>query len=111
VGQGSQESDTGRAGTGKSHTLGTVAQKAISDGHPVILILGQELGSQGFWRQATEILGLGIVEPEIFLQAMSSAAEAAQKRGLILIDAINEGAGAQLASLRACGNVADGVIA
>ena len=87
---------TGKAGTGKSHTLGSVAQKAISDGHPVVLLLGQQLGSQGFWRQATEILGLGTVEPEIFLQAMSSAAEAAQKRGLILIDAINEGAGAQL---------------
>lgn len=87
---------TGKAGTGKSHTLGTVAQKAISDGHPVVLILGQQLGSQGFWRQATETLGLGTVEPEVFLQAMSSAAEVAQKRGLILIDAINEGAGAQL---------------
>lgn len=87
---------TGKAGTGKSHTLGTVAQKAISDGHPVVLILGQQLGSQGFWRQAAETLGLGTVEPEVFLQAMSSAAEAAQKRGLILIDAINEGAGAQL---------------
>ena len=87
---------TGKAGTGKSHTLGSVAQKAISDGHPVVLLLGQQLGFQGFWRQATEILGLGTVEPEIFLQAMSSAAEAAQRRGLILIDAINEGAGAQL---------------
>lgn len=87
---------SGKAGTGKSHTLATVAQKAISDGHPVVLILGQQLGSQGFWAQARETLGLGAVEPEVFLQAMNSAAEAAKKRGLILIDAINEGAGAQL---------------
>ncbi len=87
---------SGKAGTGKSHTLATVAQKAISDGSPVVLILGQQLGSQGFWAQARETLGLGAVEPEVFLQAMNSAAEAAKKRGLILIDAINEGAGAQL---------------
>lgn len=86
----------GKAGTGKSHTLGTIAQKAISDGRPALLILGQQFGSQNFWGQLTNKLGLGTISPEAFLQALSVAAETAGKRGLVLIDAINEGAGATL---------------
>lgn len=84
----------GRAGTGKSHTLGTIAQKAIADGRPTILILGQQINNQSLWGQITQRFGLGTIDTETFLQALSVAAEASGKRGLILIDAINEGAGA-----------------
>jgi hypothetical protein len=86
----------GRAGTGKSHLLGRVAEVAVKEGYPVILILGQQLADRPVWEQITKRLGVGDIEPDVFLQALDAAAEASRKRGVILFDAINEGAGARL---------------
>ena len=86
----------GRAGTGKSHLLGRMAEVALEGGYPVLLLVGQQLGDRPLWEQITKRLGLGDIDPDVFLQALAAAAEASRKRGLILVDAINEGAGAQL---------------
>lgn len=86
----------GKAGTGKSHLLGSIAQQAISGGTKAILILGQHLSSDNIWRQITTRLDLGDVTADVFLQTLSAAVEATGRRGLFLIDAINEGAGRKL---------------
>lgn len=86
----------GKAGTGKSHLLGSVAQEAICEGRTAVLILGQHLGGENVWGQITRRLGLGDLNPDVFLQALSAAAEATKRRGLILIDAVNEGGGLAL---------------
>jgi hypothetical protein len=86
----------GEAGIGKSHLLGSIAQQAIADGRVAILILGQHLDNRSVWGQVTNRLGLSYIDPDVFLQALSAAAEATSKRGLILIDALNEGAGITL---------------
>jgi hypothetical protein len=86
----------GRAGTGKSHLLARVAELAVSENRPVVLIVGQQLREQALWPQIIERLGLRDVSAAEFLGALDSAAEAARVRGLILVDAINEGPGARL---------------
>jgi SAM-dependent methyltransferase len=87
---------TGRAGTGKSHLLARVAELALCENRPVIFILGQQLREQTLWPQIVERLGLRDVSAEEFLGALNVAAESACARGLILVDAINEGPGARL---------------
>lgn len=84
---------TGRAGVGKSHLLGTMADKAVVSGRPVILVLGHLLTDQELWGQITRRLGIGLLSPDVFLQAFDAASQAAGKRGLFLVDAINEGVG------------------
>ena len=86
----------GRAGTGKSHLLGRIAELAADEGRPIILLLGQRLGDQPLWTQVTKRLGLENLPPDEFLQALDAAAASTRKRGIILVDAINEGAGARL---------------
>jgi hypothetical protein len=86
----------GRAGTGKSHLLGKIAQRALQEERPVVLLLGQQFRDQPIWSQISNRLGLSGIDPESFLQALDAASQAVHKRGLILIDAINEGAGAKI---------------
>ena len=86
----------GRAGSGKSHLLGHVAESRAVVGLPVILLLGHQLGEQLLWNQISQRLGLSSLSPDALLQALDAAAEAEQTRCLILVDAINEGPGARL---------------
>lgn len=86
----------GRAGAGKSHLLARMAEIALSERRPAILILGQQLTDQPLWPQILQRLGLGNISAQQFLAAMDASAEAAQVRGLILVDAINEGPGPRL---------------
>lgn len=86
----------GRAGSGKSHLLGHVAESRVASGKPVILLLGHQLGDQSLWNQISQRLGLTAQSPDTLLQALDGAAEAEQTRCLILVDAINEGPGAHL---------------
>lgn len=87
---------SGKAGAGKSHLLGSVAQSAISERRVVVLILGQQLNGDSVWAQISKRLGIGEVDPDVLLQALSAAADVTGKRGLILVDAVNEGAGLAL---------------
>jgi hypothetical protein len=86
----------GRAGTGKSHLLGRIAERAAEQGQPVLLLLGQQLRDAPLWDQIRSRFGLGTIGADTLLDALDAAAEAECKRGLILVDAINEGAGARL---------------
>jgi hypothetical protein len=86
----------GRAGTGKSHLLGKIADEAIREGRPVLLILGQQFNDQPLWDQLLSRFGISQSTPDEFLEALDSAAEASRQRALILVDAVNEGAGARL---------------
>lgn len=86
----------GKAGTGKSHLLGSIAQQATAQGRKAILILGQHLNADNLWRQIATRLELGDVTADAFLQTFSAAAEATGKPSLLLVDAINEGAGRTL---------------
>lgn len=85
----------GRGGAGKSHLLAGQAERAVSEGRPVVLVLGQHLRGGPIWPQILSRLGVE-GRPEIFLQALDSAAEAVSRRALFLVDALNEGAGANL---------------
>ncbi|WP_305637461.1 hypothetical protein [Polaromonas sp.] len=85
----------GRGGSGKSHLLAGQAERAVAEGRPAVLVLGQYLRAGPIWPQILSRLGVE-GPPETFLQALDSAAEAASKRALFLIDALNEGAGANL---------------
>ncbi|MGF6350964.1 hypothetical protein [Variovorax sp. W2I14] len=86
----------GRGGSGKSHLLADQARRGVAEGRPVVLVLGQHLHVGAIWPQILERLGVIGTPPETFLQALDSAAEAANKRALFLVDALNEGAGALL---------------
>jgi len=86
----------GRAGTGKSHLLAKIAERALQEERPVILLLGQQFNDQPIWTQISSRLGLGAMDSESLLQALAAASEAIRKRGVILIDAINEGAGPKI---------------
>lgn len=86
----------GGAGSGKSHLLASEASRAIDMGAPAILFLGQQLGVGPLWPQLMYRLGLGTRDPGDVLAALDAAAEARGTRALILVDALNEGAGAQL---------------
>ncbi len=81
---------TGEAGAGKSHLLCDVAARRATAGSPTLALLGQQLGGGDVWDQLIRRgLRLDCTREEL-LGALSTAAEAAGGRALILIDAINE---------------------
>lgn len=86
----------GKAGSGKSHLLGRIAEQAVKDGKVAILILGQQMSNGDIWHQIMQRVGVFDTTVDVFLQALSASAEASGSRGLILIDAINEGPGYKL---------------
>lgn len=87
---------TGEAGTGKSHLLAAEANRAIAEGRPALLFLGQQFVHGNPWNQCERSLGLpGWPRDEVF-GALDAAGESAGCRTLILVDAVNEGAGANL---------------
>ncbi|WP_395681815.1 hypothetical protein [Dokdonella sp.] len=80
----------GEAGVGKSHLLADVAANHISREFPAVLTLGSAFSDSEPWHQIAEQLGLAQTPPEAILSALDSAAQAAQVRALIMVDAINE---------------------
>jgi hypothetical protein len=94
----------GNAGSGKSHLLAKCADNAIQHEHPAILLLGQRLNNSDIWIQISQMLDLTGRSAEQILGALDAAGKSAGVRTLLLIDAINEGAGSkywrsQIASL------------
>jgi len=86
---------TGKPGTGKTHLLCDVAKTRCSLGQPTILLLGQKFSQRDPWAQILEQLNLSCGVDE-FLGALDAAAEAADCRALIFLDALNEGEGSRL---------------
>ncbi len=84
----------GRAGTGKTHLLCDVARQRVAANQPTVLLLGQRfVTNDAPWAQVLQQLDLSGLSAEEFVGALESAAQAAGSRALVLIDAINEGAG------------------
>ncbi|MFC0679328.1 hypothetical protein ACFFGH_15950 [Lysobacter korlensis] len=85
----------GSAGSGKSHLLARGAQIALRTGRPAVLVLGNRLNDGDLWTQLAQALGLPGRTPEQLLGALDAAGKRARARTLLLIDAINEGAGSR----------------
>ena len=84
----------GAAGTGKTHLLCDVARQRVAAGRPTVLLMGQRFASNDApWSQALQQLDLAGLSAEEFVGALEAAAQAAGSRALLVIDAINEGAG------------------
>ena len=86
----------GRAGAGKSHLLAHVVELAWGAGCPVLHILGQDI-SEGDPRISI-LKRLDIAEWKFreMLAALNFAAETANTRALLVIDALNEGHGTEV---------------
>ena len=85
---------SGAAGTGKTHLLCDLASRRISTGQPTVLLMGQRfVSSDAPWSQALQQLDLSKLSIEEFVGALEAAAQAADSRALVMIDAMNEGAG------------------
>ena len=84
----------GAGGTGKTHLLCDVAGRRISVGRPTVLLMGQRfVSNEAPWAQALQQLDLSSLSAEEFIGALEAAAQATGSRALLMIDAINEGAG------------------
>lgn len=83
----------GDAGIGKSHLLADNAKKLQDDGHNVFLFLGQHLNSRNHpFEQIFKLINYK-GSKEAFLKEFNDRAINKNKRTIIFIDALNEGAG------------------
>lgn len=84
----------GEAGSGKTHLLCDMAKRRLADGRPTVVLMGQQFTTtEQPWIQARAQLDLGDLSLEHFVGALEAAAQAADCRALLMIDAINEGEG------------------
>lgn len=79
----------GKAGMGKTHLLCNVARNRVEEGHPTVLLLGENFSDRDVWTQIIERFGLNSTT-EDFLGALNSLGESRGVRSLIMIDALNE---------------------
>ena len=87
----------GEAGTGKTHLLCDVARSRIEDSAPTVLLMGQRFtDSSDPWTQALQHLDMGGEKAEQFIGALESSAQVANRRALLIIDALNEGCGRKI---------------
>jgi hypothetical protein len=84
----------GRAGVGKTHLLCDIVSSRIAKGQPSVLLMGQRFkGQDEPWTHILRQLDLANSSAEEFLGAFDACAQASNQRALLVIDAINEGAG------------------
>ena len=87
----------GSAGTGKTHLMCDFARRRIDAGAPVVLLMGQRFTDPGDpWRQLLEQVGMHGETPDTFVGALEAAAQSANSRALLMIDAVNEGQGREI---------------
>jgi hypothetical protein len=83
----------GDAGIGKSHLLADNAKRLQLDGHSVFLFLGQHLNTHDHpFKQMFDLIDFK-GSKESFLKEFNDRADKKNKRTVIIIDALNEGAG------------------
>jgi hypothetical protein len=87
---------TGPAGCGKSHMVADTALRRAVRGRPTFLLLGQHLGAGPVWPQLCQQLDLAISANDLLAALEVAARVRGQGRALLIIDAINEGAGADV---------------
>ncbi|MFN3238827.1 MAG: NACHT domain-containing protein, partial [Pseudomonadales bacterium] len=83
---------TGPAGVGKSHLLAHIADQRLSEGAPTILLIGQSFSDVDVWGQIGAILDISHRTSKQILGLLSP--QKGRVCGLVMIDAINEGVGA-----------------
>ena len=84
----------GDAGTGKTHLLCDLASARIERGAPTVLLMGQRFRETTEpWTQVLQHLGLQGMNTEELVGALEAAAQAANHRALVIVDALNEGEG------------------
>ena len=93
----------GDAGVGKSHLFGDAVAHCITHQQPAILALGSNFVDGDPWRQILDQLGLHTLDSGTFLGALDAAAQAANTRALLLIDALNERKGLDVWPARLAG--------
>ncbi len=87
----------GRAGSGKSHLIASEVERVLEAGAPAIFLLGTDFTRHGtIENQVLARLEIEGGKFDRLLGALNARAEACCTRGLIAIDALNEGAGAQI---------------
>ena len=88
----------GDAGTGKTHLLCDVAKSRVSEGAPAVLLMGQWFtDSTEPWTQALQQLDMPRdATAEQFVGALEASAQVANRRALLIIDAVNEGRGREI---------------
>lgn len=87
---------TGDAGNGKSHLLGDVAKKRIERNLPTLLLLGQQFSSsKDIWENIKSNSSIVCTNIQL-LETLNNIGKHIGSRVLVLVDAINEGAGADL---------------
>ena len=90
----------GDAGTGKTHLLCDIAQQRLATGRPTVLLMGQRfVTAEEPWSQALKQLDLARLSAEEFVGALEAAAQTADSRALLMIDALNEGSGRTIGQL------------
>lgn len=98
----------GGAGSGKSHTLASHCAARIEKGQPTLLALGQHLASgSSVWSEVLSSMDLAYDSSDLLRGLESAALVNRRGRALIVVDAVNEGAGRDLWQSRATGFRAD----
>ncbi len=88
---------SGDAGMGKTHLLCDIAKRRLDAAMPTLLLMGQRFqAAMDPWPQAMSQLGLATIASDVFIGAIEAAAQTANCRALILVDALNEGAGREI---------------
>ena len=84
----------GAAGTGKTHLLCDFANNRVATGAPVILLLGHRFTEPAEpWTQVLRLTEMHDKSVDYLITSLEEAAEAADARALLIIDALNEGLG------------------
>lgn len=86
----------GEAGSGKSHLMGDIVLGRTTKGQPAILLLGQLFRrEQTIWQNILNLLGLTCTSGQ-FLDSLDQIGRQTGTRVLLMLDALNEGAGKSL---------------
>jgi hypothetical protein len=86
----------GEAGTGKTHLFCDVARRRLEKGLVTVLLMGQHFAIADLWKQIGSMVGIPNTEHQDLLSLIQQRAKKTGNRALILIDALNEGAGVDL---------------
>ena len=87
----------GAAGTGKTHLLCDFARSRVEAGAPCVLLMGQRFTeSADPWGQVLQHVAMHGDQVEHFVGALEAAAQVANSRALVIIDAVNEGRGREI---------------